>query len=75
MNRHEAHRELINSARHANQARAWERADRRERQAESLIGVLIRDGKVVLYINLRNGKTKEGSRFELIGYLVKNNYV
>ena len=75
MNRNEAHRELINSARHANQARAWERADRRERQADNLIGELNRNGQIVHYINLRTGKTKEGSRFELVAYLVKNNYV
>lgn len=55
--------------------------DRLEPQAEALIGELCREGKTVYYINLTTrtgqytGKTKEGSRSDLIAYLIRNKYV
>lgn len=57
------------------------RLEKREAAADALIGELIRDGKTVFYINLttRNGnltgKTREGARFELTDYLIRNHYV
>jgi hypothetical protein len=53
---------------------------RREDAAAEMIGELCREGRPVHYINLRDrsgrltGKTKEGSRHDLIGYLVRNRY-
>lgn len=62
-------------------AKAEARLDRLETAAEALVGKLIRDGKEVYYINLRTrdgrltGKTLEGSRFDLVNYLIRNRYV
>jgi hypothetical protein len=50
-------------------------------KAESLIGELVREGKTVYYINLRNlkgaftGKIKIGKFAELCDYLIRNRYV
>ncbi len=68
-------RELTHSARLANEARGWERMYKREDAAEALVGELCRDGETIYYINLRNGKTKEGFKSELIAFLVRNDYV
>jgi hypothetical protein len=56
-----------------------------EAKAEPLIGELVREGKVVYYINVRSldgrltGKTKEFTgpvgRYEAIDYLIRNHYV
>jgi len=59
----------------AAEARALDRLDALERRAETLIGELVRAGKPVWYINLRNGKTREGARASLIAFLVRNRYV
>lgn len=61
--------------------RAIRRIERREESAERLIGELCRDGRTVFYINLRDrngratGKIREGSRHDLISYLLRNRYV
>ena len=50
-------------------------------ERSGLIGEIIRNGKTVYYINLsdRNGKmtgkTKEGDKFDLAQYLIRNRYV
>ena len=59
----------------AAQGRMLDRLDILERRAEALIGELVRAGKPAFYINLRNGKTREGSRADLIAFLVRNRYV
>lgn len=65
----------------AGEARYLRRIERREESADRLIGELVRDGKTVFYINLRDrngratGKTREGSRHDLISYLLRNHYV
>lgn len=57
------------------------RLEKRENDAEALIGELCREGKPVFYINVRKangsltGKTKEGTKSELTAYLIHNNYV
>lgn len=61
----------------ANQARAlanWDRLNAREDAAEQMLGQLIRDGKIVYYVWPQGGKYREGSRLDLIAFLVRNNY-
>ncbi len=72
----------INESRHfAAEARQYDKLDRQIDQAEQLIGELIRDGKTVRYINVLSkagvltGKTVEGTRAELISYMIRNRYV
>lgn len=69
----------------ARRHRADERAiailDRQIDAAERLIGTLCREGRTVLYINVQTrkgqptGRTREGSRGDLIAYLIRNRYV
>lgn len=47
----------------------------REDEAESMLGNLVRDGKVVYYVFPVGGRYREGSRLDLIAFLVRNNYV
>ncbi len=47
----------------------------REDEAEAMLGNLIRDGKTIYYVMPVGGKYREGSRLELIAFLVRNNYV
>lgn len=60
--------------------RYMDRMERRWDAADALIGELCREGSKVLYINLRKvngsftGNTKEGTRYELRDYLIRNNY-
>jgi hypothetical protein len=67
----------------ANQARInWDRLNRRDAEADALVGELCREGVTIFYINV---KTKEGrmtgkirefsSRSEARYYLLRNNYV
>jgi len=59
----------------AAQDRQLARLQLREGEADRLIGVLIRGGKPVLYVNTRNGSIREGSHADLIQFLVRNRYV
>lgn len=67
--------------RFAAEERAFDRLDKQMDEAEPLIGELMREGKTVYYINLKDrngrptGKTKEGTRADLIAYLLRNHYV
>lgn len=61
----------------ANQARAlnnWDELSEREDKAEEMLGQLQRDGKTVFYVWPHGGKYREGTRLELIAFLVRNNY-
>lgn len=58
----------------AAQARFLNAIDAREDDAESQLGQLIRDGKVVHYVFPVGGRYREGARLELIAFLVRNNY-
>lgn len=46
----------------------------REDAADEQIGTLTRDGKAVLYVWPTGGKYREGTRFELTDYLIRNQY-
>ena len=62
-------------------AKAFKRQASREDAADCLIGELCREGAVIFYVNLRDrsgrptGKTKEGTRLNLVAYLIRNRYV
>lgn len=51
------------------------RADRPHDAAEKFIGELVREGRTVYYICPPGGKYREGSRVELIQFLIRNRYV
>ena len=55
--------------------RALTRLEKREARAEKLIGSIVREGEEVNYIFPQGGKYKEGRHFELVAFLVRNNYV
>lgn len=72
----------INEGRHFKaDERYFDKLDRAIDAAEVLIGELCREGVKVLYINVLSkegkytGKTKEGTRSDLISYLIRNKYV
>ena len=73
--------ERIHAARQVNQDRAADRqwlrdtTSSRDEIFDRFLGQLNRDGQTVHYINLRNGKTKEGHPSTLIDYLIRNEYV
>lgn len=55
----------------AAESRYLDRLDRRETNAEKMIGELV-SGK--LYVYPVGGKYREGTRSELIAFLIRNNY-
>lgn len=62
----------------ASQARAlknWDELSKREDEAEQMLGQLQRDGKTVYYVWPAGGKYREGTRLDLIAFLVRNRYV
>jgi hypothetical protein len=58
----------------AAQGRAIARLERRETAADQMIGELCRDGRPVFYVFPVGGKYREGSRAELISYLIRNRH-
>ncbi|QIG67896.1 hypothetical protein EVB53_094 [Rhizobium phage RHph_Y60] len=77
----ERHLDARQSRRMAAEDRALDRLERREREAEKLVGELIRAGATVFYINVLDrrgrptGGTKEFADFgAAISYLLRNNY-
>jgi hypothetical protein len=62
------------SRRMAAEDRALGRLEKREAAAEKMIGELVRDGKEVCYVYPPGGKYREGSRADLIAFLIRNNY-
>jgi hypothetical protein len=55
--------------------KTWDELNNREDEAEEMLGQLMRDGKIVYYVMPKGGKYREGSRLDLIAFLVRNNYV
>lgn len=58
----------------ANEARFIERIEKRELSATAMIGELCRQGVSVFYVSPQGGKYREGTRVELISFLIRNNY-
>ena len=61
--------------------RYMDRIEKKEAEAETLIGEINKNGKTVSYINQIDrsgrftGKTIEGSKMELVQYCIRNHYV
>ncbi len=70
------HRQLAGnqSRRMAAEDRYLERIERRELAAERQLGELVRDGRKLLYIWPQGGKYREGSRTDLVAFLIRNHY-
>jgi hypothetical protein len=76
------HLEAKFSRREKSDERTLVRYNRKAEQAEALVGELVREGKVVYYINVRGrdgnftGKTAEFAfHFDAVDYLIRNHYV
>ena len=50
------------------------RIEKREAAADAMIGELCKDGKQAFYVYPVGGKYREGTRSELIAFLIRNNY-
>jgi hypothetical protein len=53
---------------------AYLRRSAREEAAEEYIGTVTRDGQTVLYVWPAGGPYREGSRHDLINFLIRNLY-
>ncbi len=71
----ERHLEASQRRRMAAEDRFLGRSIERENAADAMIGVLIREGKEIFYVHPQGGKYREGSRSDLIAFLVRNRYV
>lgn len=71
MNNIEAFFEARMARRIAAENRALDRRERREREAEKMIGELA-DGRC--YVYPAGGKYREGERYELVAFLIRNRY-
>lgn len=67
--------ESRDAARQRRECKAHERLVAREDKADRMVGELVRDGRVVCYVYPAGGKYREGTRVELVQFLVRNNYV
>lgn len=56
------------------ESRYLDRIIQREDNAELQIGTLMRNGKEINYVWPTGGRFREGSRSELIDFLIRNNY-
>lgn len=78
MNKIDRQVEANHNRRMANEARMLDRQqdawDRSYDAAEAMIGKLIRDGKEVLYVMPVGGKYREGTRTDLLAFLIRNHY-
>lgn len=57
------------------QGRAISKAEKQEIAAERMIGQLIRDGRTIHFVWPCNGKYREGDKYELTAFLIRNRYV
>lgn len=70
----EQHLEARQSRRLAAQDRYLGRLERREAEAETMIGELCREGRPIFYVWPVGGKYREGTPSDLIRFLIRNNY-
>lgn len=54
--------------------RQAEKIAKREDKAERMIGELVRNGETVHYIFPEGGKYREGTKADLIAFLLRNHY-
>ena len=71
----EAHLDARLSRRMKSDDRYLARRERREEAAELMIGELCRDGRTIYYVCPQAGRYREGSRWELVDFLIRNNFV
>jgi len=73
--------EARHSRRLASEDRYLTRVEKREAEADALIGELERGGRTVFYINQVDrrgrftGKIIEGAYYKLVEYLIRNDYI
>lgn len=58
----------------ASESRYHDRIMAREEKAEQMIGELCREGRTVHYVYPAGGKYREGTRIELVAFLIRNRY-
>jgi hypothetical protein len=63
------------SRRMKNEDAAIARGDRQYDAAINMIGELCRDGKTVYYVSPAGGRYREGTRVELVDFLIRNKWV
>jgi hypothetical protein len=71
---YERHLEARQSRRMAAEDRFLGRIEKLETAAYAMVGELCREGKTVFYIFPVGGHYREGTRAELISFLIRNNY-
>lgn len=71
----ERHLDARQARRMASDDRFLGRIERRENAAEQMIGELVREGRPVFYIFPAGGKYREGTRGDLVAFLVRNRHV
>lgn len=54
---------------------AWDRWCKKADKAEAMIGELCREGRTVHYVYPVGGRYREGTRQELVDFLIRNRYV
>lgn len=62
------------TTRMAREDKAIARLERREAAAERMVGELTREGRPVFYVWPTGGKYREGTRVDLVAFLIRNNY-
>lgn len=70
--------ELIDAkytARQKRETKMLTRLEKREAQADKMVGELVRDGKTICYTFPPGGAYREGSRTELVAFLIRRRYV
>jgi hypothetical protein len=68
------HLDARQSRRMAAEHRYLTRMERRESDAERMIGELCRNGRAVFYIMPAGGRYREGTFSELVAFLIRNRY-
>jgi hypothetical protein len=71
---YDAHLDARQSRRMHAEHRYLVRIERREAQAQKMIGELMREGKTVYYVAPIGGRYCEGTQADLINFLIRNNY-
>jgi len=70
----EEHLDRRETRRLAADARWLTRMERRWDAADAMIGELCREGRTVFYVSPQGGRYREGTRSDLIAFLIRNRY-
>ena len=55
-------------------AKAEAAISRREDAAHAMVGELCREGRTVCYVHPQGGRYREGTRSDLVAFLIRNRY-